>query len=212
MGTPLVRSEKLRETAPQKMTSDEPDNMSNPVTSKRAAIEDFEMATELVSDHQNERFKEKEGANERLVVVSGDSVQPERVVNLSREDISRQKEKKSAVEMLESWINLCTDGAVQIALGDSEAGEVIRNGKKEWIMGYNRNLGKCLVFNAELWGVLDGLALIHERRYDGVLIQTDSLEVAKAIQDPSPSSSNSTLIRRINVRLWAIQHFPREHN
>ncbi|MFQ6635472.1 hypothetical protein Gotur_012442 [Gossypium turneri] len=114
--------------------------------------------------------------------------------------------------MSESWINLCTDGAVQIALGDFEAGEVKRNGKREWIMGYNRNLGKCSAFNAELWVVLDGLALIHKGRYDGVLIQTDSLEVVKAIQDSSPSSSNSTLIRRINVRSWAIQHFPREHN
>ncbi|MFQ6658147.1 hypothetical protein Gotur_027640 [Gossypium turneri] len=114
--------------------------------------------------------------------------------------------------MSESRINLCIDGAVQIALGDSEVGEVIRNGKREWIMGYNKNLGKCSVFNVELWGVLDGLALIHKWRYDGVLIQTDSLEVIKAIQDSSPSSLNSTLIKRINVCSWDIQHFPREHS
>ncbi|MBA0771123.1 hypothetical protein Gotri_019642, partial [Gossypium trilobum] len=108
--------------------------------------------------------------------------------------------------MSESWINLCTDGTVQIALGDSEAGEVKRNGKREWIMGYNRNIGKYSAFNAELWVVLDGLALIHKGRYDGVLIQTDSLEVVKAIQDSSPSSSNSTLIRRINI----FDEMPRE--
>ncbi|MBA0624208.1 hypothetical protein Godav_009603 [Gossypium davidsonii] len=32
--------------------------------------------------------------------------------------------------------------------------------------GIQHKFGKCSVFNVELWGVLDGLALIHKRRYD----------------------------------------------
>ncbi|MFQ6651634.1 hypothetical protein Gotur_023885 [Gossypium turneri] len=84
-------------------------------------------------------------------------------------------------------------------------------------MGYNRYLGKCSIFDAELWGILDGLAFIHNMRRDGVLMQTDSLEVVQAIQDSSFSSSNSALIRRIhhlllNARPWMIQHCPRVYN
>ncbi|KAH1083027.1 hypothetical protein J1N35_022788 [Gossypium stocksii] len=72
-------------------------------------------------------------------------------------------------------------------------------------MGYNRYLGKCSIFDAELRGILDGLAVIHSMRREGVLMQTDSLEVVKAIQDSSFSSSNSALIRRIHhllLNIW----------
>ncbi|MBA0592141.1 hypothetical protein Gorai_009128, partial [Gossypium raimondii] len=49
----------------------------------------------------------------------------------------------------------------------------------------DRFFENCSVFDAELWGILDGLALLMERGYDNVLIQTDNLEVAKTIQDGS---------------------------
>ncbi|MBA0609918.1 hypothetical protein Godav_010843, partial [Gossypium davidsonii] len=55
-----------------------------------------------------------------------------------------------------------------------------------------------LIFNAELWGIIDGLVLIQNRHYDDVLIQTNNLEMIKAIQDFSLSSSNSAIIRRIH--------------
>ncbi|KAK5771194.1 hypothetical protein PVK06_047378 [Gossypium arboreum] len=58
-------------------------------------------------------------------------------------------------------------------------------------------------------GVLDGLTLLRNMSYDGVRIQSDSMEVVKAIQDFSQTSSNSALFRRIqhmllNVRSWVI--------
>ncbi|KAH1064862.1 hypothetical protein J1N35_029849 [Gossypium stocksii] len=116
-----------------------------------------------------------------------------------------------------SWINLCTDVAVQIVSGDAATRGVIRNGNREWIIGYNRYLGKCSLFDPELWRILDGLALIQNMCYDRVLIQIDSLEMVKAIQDSSLSNSNSTLIRRIhhlllNASSWDIQHFPKDRN
>ncbi|MBA0724965.1 hypothetical protein Golax_021602, partial [Gossypium laxum] len=39
-------------------------------------------------------------------------------------------------------------------------------------MGYNRCLGKCSVLNVELRGIFDRLTLIHDRRYEGMMIQT----------------------------------------
>ncbi|MBA0659730.1 hypothetical protein Goklo_011837, partial [Gossypium klotzschianum] len=91
--------------------------------------------------------------------------------------------------MSRSWINLCTDVAVQIVSGGAATGG----------------------------DILDGLALIQNRCYDGVLIQIDSLEVVKAIQDSFLSSLNSALIRGIHhlllkARSWGIQHFPKDCN
>ncbi|MBA0759413.1 hypothetical protein Gotri_022304 [Gossypium trilobum] len=49
------------------------------------------------------------------------------------------------------------------------------------------------------------------------MIQIDSLEAIKIIQDFSLSSSNYALIRHIhlllaNAKFWTIQHFPRDFN
>ncbi|KAH1091295.1 hypothetical protein J1N35_018552 [Gossypium stocksii] len=61
-------------------------------------------------------------------------------------------------------------------------GGIVRNRNGEWIIGFNRLLGSCSVFEAKLWEILDGLGIIIDRGYDHVRIQTDSLEVAKVIQ------------------------------
>ncbi|KAH1089304.1 hypothetical protein J1N35_016561 [Gossypium stocksii] len=68
-------------------------------------------------------------------------------------------------------------------------------------MGYKRFMGECSVFDAELWGIIDKLDLIQDRQYVEVMIQVDSLETVKAIQNPSSTASNSTLIRRIHQLL-----------
>ncbi|MBA0699839.1 hypothetical protein Goari_001444 [Gossypium aridum] len=68
-------------------------------------------------------------------------------------------------------------------------------GKGSWIVGYNRFLGKCSVFVAELWGILDGLLLIQKQGYNEIIIQFDNLEVVVAISDSKLERSNSTLVR-----------------
>ncbi|MBA0655700.1 hypothetical protein Goklo_008154, partial [Gossypium klotzschianum] len=62
-------------------------------------------------------------------------------------------------------------------------GGIMRYQNGGWILGFNRFFKNCSVFDAELWGILDGLALLMDRGYDNVLIQTDNLEAAKTIQD-----------------------------
>lgn len=59
-----------------------------------------------------------------------------------------------------------------------------------WILGFNRYLGNCSVFDAELWGILDELTLLIDQDYDNVLIQIDNLEATQAIQE-SLDGSNS---------------------
>ncbi|MBA0761977.1 hypothetical protein Gotri_024539 [Gossypium trilobum] len=36
----------------------------------------------------------------------------------------------------------------------------------QWILGFNRMLGLYSIFNAELWGILNGLIVLHNKRWD----------------------------------------------
>ncbi|MBA0562559.1 hypothetical protein Golob_007594, partial [Gossypium lobatum] len=97
------------------------------------------------------------------------------------------------------------------------AGGVVRNQKGKWIIGYNRFLGSCSLFKAELWGILDGLNLLIDCGLDNVMIHSNSIEVVMAIQESSIGGSNTALIRRILQLLsqtshWNIYNIPREEN
>ncbi|KAH1067026.1 hypothetical protein J1N35_032013 [Gossypium stocksii] len=87
---------------------------------------------------------------------------------------------------------------MQLDTGLATAGGVVRDKEGQWIMGFHRFLGKCSVFNAELWGILEGLKLIRRLGYDHVIIHSNSLEVVKSILGSSSIASNSLLIRRIH--------------
>ncbi|MBA0608367.1 hypothetical protein Godav_020598 [Gossypium davidsonii] len=89
-----------------------------------------------------------------------------------------------------------------------------RESHKKWKRrvdyGIRRYLGKCSAFDAELWEILHGLALIHNEHYDGVLIQINSLEVVKAIQKHElPAKGGATVwgggsigvaVKRLNLK------------
>ncbi|MBA0646393.1 hypothetical protein Goklo_014364, partial [Gossypium klotzschianum] len=86
---------------------------------------------------------------------------------------------------------------------------VIRDGKGNWILGYNRFLGKCSVVVAKLWGILDGLLLLQKQGYNEVIIQSDNLEIIVSISDSKIEGPNVTLIRRIqqilaNEEKWSL--------
>ncbi|MBA0809845.1 hypothetical protein Gohar_025460, partial [Gossypium harknessii] len=53
---------------------------------------------------------------------------------------------------------------------------VVRDGTGDWVIGYNRFLGNYSIFDAEFWGILDGLKLIQRRGHSNVVIHFDSLE------------------------------------
>ncbi|MBA0873333.1 hypothetical protein Goshw_000925, partial [Gossypium schwendimanii] len=117
----------------------------------------------------------------------------------------------------EKWLLMNTDGAVQLQYGNAVAEEIVRDETGDWVFGYNRYLGKCSIFDAELWGILEGLKLIQRGGYDKMIIQSDSLEVVKAIQRSFFNSSNSALIRRIQRILsqegqWLLLYIPIEQN
>ncbi|KAK5777236.1 hypothetical protein PVK06_045203 [Gossypium arboreum] len=127
-------------------------------------------------------------------------------------------------ESFEDPIFLNTDRAVQIEIGNAAADGIIRNANRDWILGYNRHLGKCSIFNAKLWGILEGLRLIQRRGHDEGITQSDSLEVVKAIFDRNSTGENFALIRRIQSILspeksilspekrWCLRYIPGDQN
>ncbi|MBA0614885.1 hypothetical protein Godav_015116, partial [Gossypium davidsonii] len=125
--------------------------------------------------------------------------------------------KPPVEESFEDPIFLNTDEAVQLESGNTVAGGVVRDANGDWIFGYNRRLGKCSIFNVEVWSILEGLRHIQRRGHDEVIIQFDSLEVVKAILESTSTEANSALIRRIQSILfqekqWFLRYIPRDEN
>lgn len=46
--------------------------------------------------------------------------------------------------------------------GHATAGGSVRDKEGNWIVGFYRFLDKCSIFDAELWGILDGLILFNK--------------------------------------------------
>ncbi|MBA0684542.1 hypothetical protein Goari_026126, partial [Gossypium aridum] len=97
-----------------------------------------------------------------------------------------------------NWVLLNNDGIVKLDLGIGAA-------------------GGCSIFDFELWGILDGLMLLQKQGYKKVVIQSDNLQVVKAIQDNLLEDSNLVLIKRIQQVLqheshWLLRHVPKEKN
>ncbi|MBA0627129.1 hypothetical protein Godav_004678 [Gossypium davidsonii] len=86
-----------------------------------------------------------------------------------------------------------------------------------WILGFNRYLGKCLSFEVELWSILDGLLILLSKGYRQATIQTDNIDVVQTLNDIGLEDSGITLCKRLRQitrikRQWQIRHVPREHN
>ncbi|MBA0668388.1 hypothetical protein Goklo_001309, partial [Gossypium klotzschianum] len=81
---------------------------------------------------------------------------------------------------------------------------------------FDRNLDP-IVFDVELWVILDGLTFVQKERCKKVFIHTNNLEVVKALQGIHTIELPSALVRRIHIILqameqWEIKHIPRGRN
>ncbi|MBA0681939.1 hypothetical protein Goari_023706 [Gossypium aridum] len=86
-----------------------------------------------------------------------------------------------------------------------------------WILGYNRCQYSCTPFEAELWGILDGILILLNKGYKRATVQTDSSEVGKTLIDKGLEDSGITILRRVqrimhSVGQWRVQYVSRERN
>ncbi|KAK5772935.1 hypothetical protein PVK06_049237 [Gossypium arboreum] len=115
------------------------------------------------------------------------------------------------------YVVLNTDGVVHSVSDLSAVGGVLRNNKREWILGFNCFLGKCSVTTVELWGLLDGLLIVQKQGYNKVIIRSDNLENVILICESKAEGSKNTLIKRMQQiltlkRNWFLNFVPRETN
>ncbi|MBA0743423.1 hypothetical protein Gogos_006103, partial [Gossypium gossypioides] len=92
-----------------------------------------------------------------------------------------KQDRRNELEWGGNWVRFQTDGAVKIDSSYATTGGVLKDENGEWLLGFNRCLGKWPIFYVELWDVLDGLTLLQGKQRDRVLIQTDSSGVFEAI-------------------------------
>ncbi|KAK5792182.1 hypothetical protein PVK06_033296 [Gossypium arboreum] len=79
--------------------------------------------------------------------------------------------------LIRNWIRLYSSGAIKLDSREEAAERVLRDRHGHWIIGFNKILGLCSVFNAKLWSILDSLTVLRNRSWDKVSIQTNSVEV-----------------------------------
>jgi ribonuclease HI len=101
----------------------------------------------------------------------------------------------------EGWVVLNTDGASRrdVAAG---CGGLLHNSNGQWICGFSRHIGMCSAYLAELWGVIDGLRLAHDRGIAKLKVQVDPRVVVQTLNSSNIGSTvRWRLIREIRQLL-----------
>lgn len=64
--------------------------------------------------------------------------------------------------------------------------------------GLGRNIGRCIVLQAEFWTIYDDLQIVWEDKWANVIIETDCALTIKCIHGDHKGRSNRDLILRIH--------------
>ncbi|KAH1131744.1 hypothetical protein J1N35_003122 [Gossypium stocksii] len=109
------------------------------------------------------------------------------------------------------------NGALARDSGFAATGGVVRDQDGNWIVGYNRFLGLCSPFEAEIWSILDGILILLNKGHRRAIILTNNLEVAQILSDLNLEDSGITVLRRAQRIMktegtWKIKFIPRSQN
>lgn len=94
----------------------------------------------------------------------------------------------------EQWVHLFVDGEVESQSENASAGGVICDQNSDWILGYTRYVSKCSPFETELWGILDEILILQNKRYRHFTIQTNNVEVARNLIDHPSEDAGITIL------------------
>lgn len=117
----------------------------------------------------------------------------------------------------DGWIALHMNGASRSMLF-AGCGGLLRGAHGEWLGGFSRNLGITSAYEAELWGVLEGLLLARRLGFQMVDLRIDSTCVVNGIQGKATGCVRGvvlvTHIRKLLDVNWAVRisHVYREAN
>ncbi|KAF7831717.1 ribonuclease H [Senna tora] len=96
------------------------------------------------------------------------------------------------------WVKLNVDGMGNEASKVAGCGGVCGGVEADFLRGFVQNLGDCNVLSAELWAILSGLRLLWNGGYKKVMVDSDSMDAVRLINDAgSAGSCNNALVNRI---------------
>lgn len=87
----------------------------------------------------------------------------------------------SWIRVMHSKVKLNTDGAAKGNLRNAGAGYIFRDLDDQWLIGVACNLGITVSVNAELWGVLQGLAMAWNDKFRHLILEVDSQVIMKLL-------------------------------
>ncbi|KAK5812257.1 hypothetical protein PVK06_027680 [Gossypium arboreum] len=112
------------------------------------------------------------------------------------EDIMHMlRDCSKAKDMWKLIVPLWRSKSVTRSSENASAGRVVRDRDGHWILGFTHYLGRCSPFEAELWGILDGILILLNKGYKTVNIQTDNI-VVRALNMEENVDFDITLLRR----------------
>ncbi|KAE8732202.1 hypothetical protein F3Y22_tig00002237pilonHSYRG00793 [Hibiscus syriacus] len=96
------------------------------------------------------------------------------------------------------WICMNVDGAVNSTTKHGTIGGVFRDHEGRLLLEFNKSIGIMQPLQAELWAIYTGLHLSWENGFEFLLIQTDSLEATKLLNQTDVAFSSLSLVRAID--------------
>ena len=83
------------------------------------------------------------------------------------------------------WKKLNTDGASKGNPGLAGCGGVVRDENGRWIAGFSRHIGVTSSFEAELWGLREGLIFCSNLNIHSLLVELDAKAVVDIFLNPN---------------------------
>ncbi|KAH1074811.1 hypothetical protein J1N35_027139 [Gossypium stocksii] len=115
------------------------------------------------------------------------------------------------------WMRILPEELKQRNTGYAASGGIARDHEGNWIMGFTRFLGVCSPFEAEVWGILDGILILLNKGYRRIRLPNDNLEVIQTLTNLNLEDSGIPILRRTQrimkaEGVWKIMHIPRNQN
>ncbi|KAL4309043.1 hypothetical protein GQ457_01G026830 [Hibiscus cannabinus] len=80
-------------------------------------------------------------------------------------------------------VNTFADGAMDLVTGDAMCGGVVKDTKGSCLIGYSCRLGVCLIIEAELSSIYEGLLLAWSFSVCRLQVESDYLEAVRLVQN-----------------------------
>ncbi|KAJ1412309.1 Ribonuclease H-like superfamily, partial [Sesbania bispinosa] len=89
------------------------------------------------------------------------------------------------------WVKVNSDGAFSHTCSIGACGGVVRDDWGHFMVGFAQNLRYCSILETELWGILRSLRIVHQRGWRKVIVEADSSQVVRFIEDGCPPTHAS---------------------